>query len=294
MAEPVTIAQTESAGAIRAPKLASVVAARLEDEIVARGWPVGEVMGSETELLDRFGVSRAVLREAVRIVEHTGAARMRRGPGGGLVVTEPNRGAVVDGMGVWFSYTGATIEELIEARRPLLLAACRLAAARADEERLGVLFARIDEAEAAGTATSDNVTAIEGAIAALAQNPALALFVDSLADVGANRMLIGRARLEPTLTDAEGAIYIAGYRRLAEAIAEGDADKRNGEAPDSSMHWPSGSTTPDLVVRPPRGCQGAASLPSASLRRCVSTSSGPRGPSGGCWVPRASSSTGSV
>ena len=129
MAEPVTIAQTESAGAIRAPKLASVVAARLEDEIVARGWPVGEVMGSETELLDRFGVSRAVLREAVRIVEHTGAARMRRGPGGGLVVTEPNRGAVVDGMGVWFSYTGATIEELIEARRPLLLAACRLAAA---------------------------------------------------------------------------------------------------------------------------------------------------------------------
>ena len=74
-------------GAIRAPTLASVIARRLEDEIVARGWPVGEVLGSESELLEYFGVSRAVFREAVRVVENTGAARMRRGPGGGLIVS---------------------------------------------------------------------------------------------------------------------------------------------------------------------------------------------------------------
>ena len=69
--------------AIAAPKLATVVARSIENQVVALGWPVGEVLGSEAELLERFGVSRAVLREAVRIVEHTGAARMRRGPGGG-------------------------------------------------------------------------------------------------------------------------------------------------------------------------------------------------------------------
>ncbi len=224
MAEPVSIAHPESAGAIRAPKLASVVARRIEDEIVASGWPVGEVLGSEIDLLDRFGVSRAVLREAVRIIEHTGAARMRRGPGGGLVVSAPNRGAVVAGMGVWFSYIGATIAELIEARRPLLLSACRLAAERADAAGIETLFARIEEAEATGTATSDHVRAIEAAIAAMAKNTALALFIDSLADVGVNRMATGRARLEPALTDAEGAIHVAGYRRLAEAIATGDAD----------------------------------------------------------------------
>ena len=224
MAEPAPNAHAESVGAIRAPKLASVVARRIEDEIVASGWPVGEVLGSETELLDRFGVSRAVLREAVRIIEHTGAARMRRGPGGGLVVSEPNRGAVVAGMGVWFSYIGATIAELIEARRPLLLSACRLAAERADAASIEALFARIEEAEATGTATSDDVRAIEAVIAAMAKNPALALFIDSLADVGVNRMATGRARLEPALTEAEGAIHIAGYRRLAEAIATGDAD----------------------------------------------------------------------
>src|SRR5205823_13642264 len=119
MAEPARNAHAESVGAIRAPKLASVVARRIEDEIVASGWPVGEVLGSETELLDRFGVSRAVLREAVRIIEHSGAARMRRGPGGGLIVTEPNRDAVVAAISIWFSYVGITAAEIIEAWAPL-------------------------------------------------------------------------------------------------------------------------------------------------------------------------------
>src|SRR5687768_15782586 len=112
-----------SLGAVNAPKLASVVARHIEDDVVARGWPVGTVLGSETELLERYGVSRAVLREAVRIVEHSGAARMRRGPGGGLVVSEPNRGAVVAAIGVWLSYIGVSMTEMFEVRRPLMMAA---------------------------------------------------------------------------------------------------------------------------------------------------------------------------
>src|SRR4051812_32028391 len=83
------VAVTRGYGAIKAPKLASVVAQRIEDDIVASGWPEGQVLGSETDLLERFGVSRAVVREAVRIIEHTGAARMRRGPGGGSSSADP-------------------------------------------------------------------------------------------------------------------------------------------------------------------------------------------------------------
>ena len=162
----------ESDGAIKAPKLASVVVRRLEDEVVDRGWPVGEVLGSETELLDRFGVSRAVFREAVRIVEHTGAARMRRGPGGGLVVSEPNRTAVVTAMGVWFSFTGVTIAELLDARAPLLASASRLAAERADRAGLAILMARVEQAEARQGVSSTDVIEIEAALASLTANPA--------------------------------------------------------------------------------------------------------------------------
>jgi DNA-binding FadR family transcriptional regulator len=72
-------------------KLAALTARRIEDEIIARRWPIGEVIGSEADLMARYEVSRAVLREAVRLVEHHGAARMRRGPSGGLVVQAPSR-----------------------------------------------------------------------------------------------------------------------------------------------------------------------------------------------------------
>nr|WP_281173745.1 GntR family transcriptional regulator [Mycobacterium genavense] len=50
----------------------------IEADIVRRGWPVGESLGSEHAVQQRYGVSRSVLREAVRLVEHHQVARMRR------------------------------------------------------------------------------------------------------------------------------------------------------------------------------------------------------------------------
>ena len=50
----------------------------------------GELVGTESELIEREGVSRALLREAVRLLEHHQIARMRRGPGGGLFVMAPS------------------------------------------------------------------------------------------------------------------------------------------------------------------------------------------------------------
>ena len=57
------------------------VADRIVGDIAAAGWPVGEVVGYEGELLERYGVSRDVLREAVRLVEHLQVARHALGSG---------------------------------------------------------------------------------------------------------------------------------------------------------------------------------------------------------------------
>ena len=211
-------------GSITAPKLASVVARRIEDEVVAQGWPVGTVLGSENDLLERFGVSRAVLREAVRIVEHTGAARMRRGPGGGLVVSEPNRSAVVTAMSVWFSYVGVTIVEMLEVRRPLITAAARLAAERRTGEDATALVERIDAIAAGGVVEPPQLNALEADIVAVAGNPALALFIESVGDLGVTRLGSGRAQLDPPLSAAEGHAHLDGYRPVVAAIADGDGE----------------------------------------------------------------------
>jgi DNA-binding FadR family transcriptional regulator len=100
-------------------KLGAAIATAIEDDVVARGWPVGDLLGSEADLLGRYGASRAVLREAIRIVEHAGVARMRRGPGGGLFVTAPDRRSVAAAASMWFSYVGVTTKELRDAYEPL-------------------------------------------------------------------------------------------------------------------------------------------------------------------------------
>jgi DNA-binding transcriptional MocR family regulator len=63
-----------------AEKLAAGVARRILGDVMERGWPVGQVLGSQAELIERYGVSRAVFREAVRLVENQQIAFMRRGP----------------------------------------------------------------------------------------------------------------------------------------------------------------------------------------------------------------------
>src|ERR1700744_6667184 len=79
-------------------KRAAKVANGIVEDVMALGWPVGQVLGSEAELLERYRVSRAVFREAVRLVEHQQVAHTRRGPGGGLVVTEPTVAAGIDAV----------------------------------------------------------------------------------------------------------------------------------------------------------------------------------------------------
>src|SRR3954451_14746773 len=121
-------ADTRSPAAPSDDKLAARVARLVEDEIIARGWPVGEVLGSETELRERFGVSRAVFREAVRLVEHHQVGRMRRGPNGGLVIVAPDAGPATRALVIYLEFLGTSVEDLLAARLLLEPLAASLAA----------------------------------------------------------------------------------------------------------------------------------------------------------------------
>jgi DNA-binding FadR family transcriptional regulator len=195
-------------------KLASRVAGRIVDDVVARGWPVGEVLGSEAELLERYGVSRAVFREAVRLVEHQEVARMRRGPGGGLVVGEPTVESVIDAVVVYLFRLGARLDDVFEVRLVLEEIATDLAADRVDEADIAAIRDLVNR-EQSGDA--DDPRELHMLVAKATRNPAIELFVDILNRVSAmytDSSLLGPDEIR------ESAVA---HARIVEAVLAGEA-----------------------------------------------------------------------
>lgn len=210
---PTAVAPARRRGAATGSK-ATVTAGRIVDDVIALGWPVGAVLGSEAELLERYGVSRAVFREAVRLVEHQQVARMRRGPGGGLIVSEPSVDAIIDAAVVYLHRAGARLEEVFEARLVLEEIVTDLAPDRLDEEDLVRVRTLIND-EAEGRVT--DARAFHSLLAAITRNPALELFVDIMNRVSMLYLSDARAISPGTAAESHHA-----HARIAEAVLGGD------------------------------------------------------------------------
>jgi DNA-binding FadR family transcriptional regulator len=169
----------------RDPKLGERIAAAIEADVLRLGWPVGKVIGSEDQLAARYGVGRAVIREAIRLAEHRQVVRMRRGRSGGLAVVEPDASAVTESLAIFLEYARADIDDLIEARTVLeAYSAAAAAGAHVDEGRLRVLreAARQPRGCLAGSA-GPGPGLVHQLVAEATGNAALSLFIQVTASL---------------------------------------------------------------------------------------------------------------
>jgi DNA-binding FadR family transcriptional regulator len=195
-------------------KRAARLAARIADEVIADGWPVGEMLGSAGELTKRYDVSRAVFREAVRILEHQQVVRTRRGSMGGLFVSEPTLDAITDAAVLYLHRLDTTVREVFEARMLLEAIATELAArrlARGGRTRLRAHLA----GERSGDITDPHV--LHELLATLSGNPALELFVHILDRVSLLYMRDDLAVDAQTIASASRA-----HRRIVDAVLARD------------------------------------------------------------------------
>ncbi len=198
-----------------ASKRAARVADQIVGDVVAMGWPVGELLGSEADLLKRYRVSRAVFREAVRLVEHQQVAHTRRGPGGGLVITEPTADAVIDAVVLYLYRVEARLDELFEARLVLEEIVTDLAPGRLDERDLTRLRSFVSEGDPDLVADPG---ALHAQLASATRNPVLELFVDVL-----NRVAMLYSADWRSLGPAVGAETAHAHARIAAALIAGDS-----------------------------------------------------------------------
>jgi GntR family transcriptional repressor for pyruvate dehydrogenase complex len=102
---------------------------------------------SERELAAQFGVSRVVVREAIRTLESSGLVTVKKGPKGGIFVAQDYERPIVDTVTNLLAGGEANLDNLFEMRRLIEPHAAAEVAARGSEADFAMLEGKITEAE---------------------------------------------------------------------------------------------------------------------------------------------------
>ena len=120
-------------------RLAETLTRQLKDSIFSGQYQPGERIPSEHDLVESFGVSRVIVREAIRDLERSGMVQVKRGPKGGAVVQPMRHDAVTAIMRDMLQMGRARVSDLWEVRLEIEPLVAGLAASRAgktDIERM--------------------------------------------------------------------------------------------------------------------------------------------------------------
>lgn len=206
----------------RADTLSVSVTERLERLIHERHLQPGDRMPSERELSLQFGVSRTVIREAVRSLVARGLLEVH--PGSGTLIKAPTAQTVVQSVVSFMQVSQPDFDygKIHEVRRVLELEIAGLAAQRRTEADLGNIqgyIRRMEEALADRPAFAAADVAFHVALAQATHNELYTILLDSIAGVMFRvRELGGRVRSAP-------AHAIAFHKKIYRQVKAGNAGK---------------------------------------------------------------------
>jgi GntR family transcriptional repressor for pyruvate dehydrogenase complex len=182
MADKVTFDQIE-----RLPRLSDTIADRLQEAILVGDFEPGDVLPSERSLGLQFGVSRTVIREAIRTLSVKGIVKVQSGRG--VEVLPVSTAPVTQAMSLLLRGANEVgFDQIHEVRLMLEAHVAGVAAERATQEELDHLdeiYRRMDEVNRSpGPPTEvDLDVEFHRAIARAAHNDLFLVLLDSIAGV---------------------------------------------------------------------------------------------------------------
>jgi GntR family transcriptional repressor for pyruvate dehydrogenase complex len=204
----------------REATLAQRVEAELERLIVESRLGAGDRLPSERELASQFGVSRTVVREAVRALAAKQLVDVSVGRG--TVVRMPSPKAAAESMKLLLlmQTDGAGVQKVSEIRHIIENEIAALAAERRTEADLERLAGILDEMRAHVDAPDVYITsdvAFHAALAAATQNELFVVVLDSLVEI------MIEVRLLTLRVPDIARLALSYHERILEAVRSGDA-----------------------------------------------------------------------
>jgi GntR family transcriptional regulator, transcriptional repressor for pyruvate dehydrogenase complex len=210
------------------------IADELRQLIVSGKLSEGDSLGHEPDLVERFGVSRPSLREALRILEARGLISVVRGRGGGIVVHEPNGRITARNAALVLQARNVSLADVYEARSLLEPTAVRVVASLRSRRAAAAELRRlideqmrvIAEPEAFGPANAR----FHEQLVALAGNQTLTIVAEMLNEIVARAVTAASRTGEERDSLATRRRGIRSQQRLVSLIEA-------GKAAEAEAHW---------------------------------------------------------
>lgn len=187
----------------------------------------GESLGREPDLVERFGVSRPSLREALRILETEGLIRVVRGLHGGVVAQSPDRRMTARTAALVLQARNVPLSDVFEARGMLEpLAAKIVASSRKKKSAATELRLLIEDERAALESPEEFAEAnarFHERLVALADNQTLSILTEMLNEIVVRAVTAvsrGKDSVGPMRTRRRG---LRSQEHLVELIETGQA-----------------------------------------------------------------------
>ncbi len=210
----------------RDPGLADRVASQLLEMIVSQQFRPGDRLPPEREIGQELGVSRTVVREAIRVLSGKGVLGVKSGSG--VVVTQIGQENVAETMRLFIQTRGGhdvdgpfSYEKVHEVREMLEVRVAGVAAERATPEDLDALRTAFQElADAADSVELSSVKDVEfhRTIAKITHNDMYLIMLDSI------RHVLLEVRRETLVKKERRRFVLEFHKRILDAIERGDSD----------------------------------------------------------------------
>ena len=218
---------------IRRGKISLGVAQAIVRRIAIDNLSTGSPLPTEQAMATQFGVGRASIREALRLLELQGIVEIRRGNGGGPIVGSSAPQRFGETMTMHLQVRHATMRDVNEAviyleplaaERAALLVGEGLASKEAiaemvEESRRGM--ARVTERPLSSQAYVDSGSQFHTLVREISPNPVLDLLAESASHIYSSRTAHGGANL---FTPETRIRLHLDHIRIADAIQHADGD----------------------------------------------------------------------
>jgi GntR family transcriptional repressor for pyruvate dehydrogenase complex len=167
-------------------RYSETIAHMIQERILTENLASGSRLPAERQLAAELGVSRSVVREAIRMLDGAGYVSIKKGPRGGIFVSQVYHKPISDSLKSLAAHGQITVDHLFDVRlkiEPFMAQEAARHATTEDVERMRDLMTEAGQClDDAATLKQRNIM-FHILLAEASGNPVLVMFMKSIAEI---------------------------------------------------------------------------------------------------------------